>query len=174
MNTNFLELAKTRYSVRKYENRAVEAEKTAAILEAGHVAPTAANQQPCIFLVLNSKEALAKLGEACTPHGATLAIIVCADKNMAWERPFDNANMAEIDSTIATDHMMMCAQDLELSTCWITYFDPSIVRKQFNIPENLIPVNILVIGYGADRAPSSDRHSQTRKSLDSIVKYNTF
>lgn len=53
---DFLELAKSRYSVRKYQNRAVETEKLTAILEAGRVAPTAANKQPCTFLILNDKE----------------------------------------------------------------------------------------------------------------------
>ena len=174
MNKNFLDLAKSRYSVRKYENIAVEAEKLTAILEAGHVAPTAANQQPCIFLVLNNKESIEKLYKACNPHGAPLAIVVCADKNTAWVRPFDKANMSEVDSTIAADHMMMCAQDLGLSSCWITYFDPAIVRKEFKIPDNLVPVNILAIGYGADELQSPDRHAQTRKPLDSIVKYSSF
>lgn len=171
---SFLDLAKKRYSVRKYENKPVETEKLNAVLEAGHVAPTAANQQPNTFLVLNDSNAIAKLGKACTPHGAPLAIIVCADKNVAWVRPFDNASMVDIDSTIATDHMMMAAQDLGLSTCWITYFDPAIVRKQFNIPNNLVPINILVIGYGADRPQSSNRHSETRKPLNAIVKYQSF
>jgi len=86
MNTTFLGLAKTRYSVRKYENKAVKPEKLTAILEAGRVAPTAANKQPCVFLVLDSAEALAKLGKACTPHGAPLAIIVCADKPQSPDR----------------------------------------------------------------------------------------
>jgi len=174
MKKSFLDLAKSRYSVRKYENIAVEAEKLTAILEAGHVAPTAANQQPCIFLVLNNKESIEKLYKACNPHGAPLAIVVCADKNTAWVRPFDKANMSEVDSTIAADHMMMCAQDLGLSSCWITYFDPAIVRKEFKIPDNLVPVNILAIGYGADELQSPDRHAQTRKPLDSIVKYSSF
>jgi len=174
MNTNYLDLAKSRYSVRKYESKTVEAEKLTAILEAGHVAPTAANQQPCVFLVLNDKEALSKLSKACTPHGAPLAIVVCADKNSAWVRPFDNASMVDIDATIATDHMMMCAQDMGLSSCWITYFDPSIVRTQFNIPANLVPVNILAIGYSADMPQSPNRHAQTRKPLDAIVKYSSF
>jgi len=174
MNKSFLDLAKSRYSVRKYENRAVEAEKLTAILEAGRIAPTAANQQPCIFLVLNKEEAIEKLCKACSPHGAPLAIVICADKTSAWVRPFDKANMGEIDSTIATDHMMMCAQDLGLSSCWITYFDPKIVRKEFNIPDDIIPFNILAIGYGSDEPQSPDRHAQTRKPLDSIVKYSTF
>jgi len=174
MNKSFLDLAKSRYSVRKYVNRTVEAEKLNAILEAGRIAPTAANQQPCIFLVLNNEEAIEKLCKACRPHGAPLAIVICADKTRAWVRPFDKANMGEIDSTIAADHIMMCAQDLGLSSCWITYFDPKIVRKEFNIPDDIIPFNILVIGYGADEPQSPDRHAQTRKPLDSIVRYSSF
>ena len=171
---NFGELAKSRYSVRKYLDSAVETEKLTAILEAGRVAPTAANKQPCIFLVLNDREAIEKLSHACDPHGAPLAIVVCANKRTAWVRPFDQASMIEIDSTIAADHMMMCAQDLGLSSCWITYFNPAIVRKEFNIPDELVPVNILVIGYGDDKSQSPDRHAQTRKPLQSIVKYDTF
>lgn len=79
MNT-FLELAKSRHSVRSYEKRAVEAEKLNSILEAGRIAPTAANMQPCRFLVLNDDTAMSKLQKACTPHGAPLAIVVCANK----------------------------------------------------------------------------------------------
>jgi len=131
MNKSFLDLAKSRYSVRKYENREVEAEKLTAILEAGRIAPTAGNQQPCIFLVLNNEESIEKLCKACSPHGAPLAIVVCAEKTTAWVRPFDKANMSEIDTTIAADHMMMCAQDLGLSSCWITYFDPNLLDHLF-------------------------------------------
>jgi nitroreductase len=174
MDKSFLDLAKSRYSVRKYRRRAVEAEKLTVILEAGRVAPTAANQQPCIFLVLNNEESIEKLCKACNPHGAPLVIVVCADKKTAWIRPYDKASMADIDSSITADHMMLCAQDLGLSSCWITYFDPAIVRKEFNIPYNLVPVNILAIGYGAEEPQSPDRHTQTRKPLNSMVKYSSF
>jgi len=174
MNSSFLDLAKNRYSVRKYENRTVEAEKLTAILEAGRIAPTAANKQPCIFLVINDEKSIEKICKACNPHGAPLIIVVCADRKSAWIRPFDKASMVEVDSSIAADHMMLCAQDLGLSSCWITYFDPAILRKEFNIPDDLVPVNILAIGYGADKPQSPDRHTQTRKPLDSIVKYSSF
>jgi nitroreductase len=174
MNKTFLDLAKSRFSVRKYEDRIVETDKLNTILEAGHVAPTAANKQPCIFLVLNDKEAITKLNKACSSHGAPLAIIICATQNAAWVRPFDKANMGEIDSTIAADHMMMCAQDLGLGSCWITYFNPKIVRQEFNIPEGIVPINILAIGYNAEEPQSPDRHVETRKPLNSIVKYSSF
>lgn len=171
---NFLDLARSRHSVRNYENKAVEQDKLDAILEAGRIAPTAANQQPCHFLVLNDTDGLAKLNRGCGSHGAPLAIIVCADKNAAWVRPFDGASMVDIDTTIAADHMMMTAQDLGLSSCWITYFDPAVVREQFNIPANLAPVNILAIGYGAERAKSPGRFASDRKPLNTIIQYAAF
>ncbi|MGL5434481.1 MAG: nitroreductase family protein [Lachnospiraceae bacterium] len=171
---NFLELAKKRYSVRDYQSKPVEAEKLDMILEAGRVSPTAANQQPNHFLVLSEASDLKKLENGTNPHGAPLAIIVCGNKNSAWIRPFDKSSMVDIDASIATDHMMMCAEDLGLGSCWITYFDPAIVRKEFNIPENLIPVNILVIGYPAGNPVSPTRHSNMRKPLNDIVHYKSF
>lgn len=59
-----LEIAKKRFSVRNYTNQKVEPEKLAKILEAAHVAPTAANLQPVHLIVAQSDEALAKVGEA--------------------------------------------------------------------------------------------------------------
>ncbi len=51
---NFFELSKKRYSVRKYQDRPVEKEKLNQILEAAHVAPTAANLQPVRLLAVQS------------------------------------------------------------------------------------------------------------------------
>lgn len=167
-------LAKSRHSVRQYEQKAVEKEKVDMILEIGRIAPTAGNQQPCMFLVLEDDFSIEKLQRACSSHGAPLVIIVCADKNISWNRPFDGHSMIDIDASIATDHMMLCAQDLGLSSCWITYFDPDEVRKQFNIPSNLIPINILAIGYSAEKTKSPDRFNQDRKKIDSLVRYSTF
>ena len=45
----FLELAKARYSERSFEkSHPIEEEKLSKILEAGRVAPTACNLQPCL------------------------------------------------------------------------------------------------------------------------------
>lgn len=84
--------------------------------------------------------------------------------------------MLDIDASIATDHMMMmCAEDMGLSSCWITYFNPEIVRRELNIPSNLVPVNILAIGYSADKVPqSANRHEQTRVALSDMSTYGSF
>ena len=79
----FLDIAKKRYSVRNYTEQKVEAEKLEQILEAAHVAPTAANLQPVHLIVAQSKEALQKVGKAANIYNAPLAVIVCADHDKA-------------------------------------------------------------------------------------------
>lgn len=61
---DFLELAKKRYSVRSYLDRKVEAEKLEKILQAAHVAPTAANRQPIHIIAVQEKEGLEKIGKS--------------------------------------------------------------------------------------------------------------
>lgn len=171
---NFLELAKKRYSVRKYEARQVEEEKLMKILEAGRVAPTAVNYQPQRLIVVREKEGLEKLKKAANIYDAPLAIIVCADRNVAWKRPFDGKNTADIDASIVTDHMMLQATELGLGTVWICYFKPDVLRKEFNIPDHVEPVNILAVGYAAGEGPSPDRHASARKPLKETVFYETY
>lgn len=171
---NFLELAKKRYSVRKYEDKRVEAEKLLKILESARIAPTAANFQPQRLLIIQEKESLEKLKKAGNVHGAPLAIIVCSDHSTSWKRSLDGKDTADIDASIITDHMMLEATELGLGTIWICAFDPSIIKKEFNIPENFEPINILGIGYSAAPAESPDRHDNKRKPLDSTVFYETF
>ncbi len=171
---SLIELAKSRHSVRKYEYKKVENEKIQILLESGRIAPTAVNRQPCKFLVINEEKTLEKVGLACNYHNAPLVILVLADKNVAWTRKYDGHSMVDIDATIATDHMMLCARDLGLDSCWITYFKPDILIKEFDIPENLIPVNILSIGYSAEYRKSLNRYQEDRKPLDTFVHYNSF
>ena len=52
----FIELAKARYSVRKFKKDMIEDTKLEAILEAGRVAPTACNFQPQKIYVVKSEE----------------------------------------------------------------------------------------------------------------------
>ncbi len=112
---DFIELAKKRYSVRNYSSKKVEPEKLEKILQAAHMAPTAANLQPVHLIVVQSEEGLAKIGNGASIYGAPLAIIVCADHSKAWIRPFDHKQTCDIDASILTDHMMMAATDLGLT-----------------------------------------------------------
>lgn len=170
---NFLDIAKTRYSVRNYKDERVEKEKLDLILEAAHVAPTAANLQPVRLLVIQEKEGLDKIGRAANIYNAPLAIIVCSDHSVAWERPFDHKPTTDIDASIITDHMMLEATELGLGSVWVCYFKPDMIKKEFDLPDTLEPINILAIGYSDEKPMSPNRHSESRIPLSKLVSYET-
>ena len=53
---SFADLTKARYSCRNYTDQPVEAEKLAAIIEAGRLAPSAVNKHPTRVLVCDTPE----------------------------------------------------------------------------------------------------------------------
>lgn len=156
----FSKLVTQRHSVRRYLPDKVETEKRNAILEAGRMAPTAANLQPVKVLVVEEETNLAKLGKAANIYGAPLVLIVCADRTTAWKRPFDGKQTVDIDASIVTDHMMLQAEAFGLGSVWICYFKPDILKSEFSIPDNLEIVNILAVGYSDEtEAPEKVRNS---------------
>ena len=169
---DFLTLAKKRHSTRKYKDTKIEKEKLDLILEAGRVAPTANNQQPIKILVIESDEAKAKLNRCAKTFDAPLVLMICANKEQAWQRSYDNMVTTDIDASIITDHMMLEATALGLGSLWICWFKPEVIKAEFNLPNNLIPINLLAIGYSDSPEKAIDRHSQTRKDINELVSYN--
>ena len=171
---SFLEMVKSRCSVRGYTGRKVEPEKLEKILSAAHAAPTAANLQPVRLIVVQEQEGLDKLGTAAIIYGAPLAIIVCSRPARAWTRPLDGKNTSDIDASILTDHMMLEATELGLGTLWICHFKPDIIRREFALPQGLEPVNILAVGYASGAPASPDRHSVQRIPIASLVSFEMY
>ncbi|NLE12777.1 MAG: nitroreductase [Clostridiales bacterium] len=171
---NFLELAKSRYSVRQFEDRPLSQEDIDKLLLAAQAAPTGRNNQPQRILVINSDEAVDKLKNCTKCHfGARTAMLVCFNKDESWVRPFDGELSAPVDASIVTTHIMLMAQSIGVGTCWVMFFDPDKTREEFAIPENLVPLALLVMGYPHKDAKPSERHS-VRKDIDEFVVYNSF
>lgn len=171
---SFEQLAKERYSCRQFSEKPVEKEKIDLILKAAQAAPTACNNQPQKILVIESEEAIKKL-RACTPchFGAPLAFLICFDNTLSWKRPFDGKECGDIDAAIVCTHMMLQAHELGLGSTWVGYFNPEAAQAEFSLPDNLIPVAFLPVGYPADNAKPADLHN-IRKPLDKTVSYNRF
>lgn len=167
---DFAQLTESRYSVRKFSSRPVEKEKIAAILRAGQLSPTACNLQPQRVLVIQSPEALETLKKCTRAHfGETLALITCYDKDGCWQR-WDGKTSGEIDASIVTAHMMLAAWELGVGSTWVMDFIPEAVEVEFQLPENLEPVSLLLMGYPAEDCRPSPAHG-TRKELEETVTY---
>jgi nitroreductase len=166
---SFLELTKSRYSARKFKDQPVEQDKLAQILEAGRVAPTAKNNQPQRIKIITTPEDFSKVDE-CTPcrFGAQLVLLICYDKEICWQRHFDGALSGEVDASIVTTSMMFAAEALGLGTCWVMHFDAQKASEVFALPENIIPVAMLPIGYRTDDCAPSPAHS-TRMDMDAFL-----
>lgn len=159
----FLELAKQRYSERFFDSRPVEQDKLDKILETGRVAPTACNYQPQHFYLIRSAEGLEKL-KAVTPfhYNVPLMVLVCYDMRTVWTNPADsyyqNYNSGEQDASIAATSMMFEAEDLGVHTIWIRGFDSKTVVDTFGLPEYMIPVLMLGMGYPNEKAKANAWH----------------
>jgi nitroreductase len=156
---NFKELAVSRYSVRKFKPTMVEKEKLDIVLEAGRNAPTAANKQPQRIVVICNAEGHKKI-DNCTRcrFNAPVVLLICFDKNESWERPYDGERSGWVDASIVTTQMMLQAADLGLGTTWVMHFDAAKLVGEFQLPENIVPVAILPLGYPADDAVPNENH----------------
>ena len=164
---DFLELAKERFSCRKFSNKAVEQEKINKILQAGLLSPTAMNKQPFKFFEINSNESIEKLKKA-TPFtfGATEFLVVGADKNNCYVRSFDSKNFAETDAVIVATHMILEVQNLGLGTTWVGHFDEKILKNEFPQMKDYSIVAIFPIGYPAEDVQIADYHYKSKDLKD--------
>ena len=172
---NFLKLAKDkRFSVRKFTSQPVEKEKLDLILEAGRVAPTACNYQPQRILVIEDAAAREKLKQ-CTPchFDAPVALMICYDKTTCWKNKTTEAIDGVVDASIITTQMMLEIAELGLGTTWVGAFNHQKAKELFNIPDYLVPVALLPIGYPADDVEPHPWHFK-RFDIDHTVFYNSF
>lgn len=170
----FRELISQRYSVRSFKSEHLPEEIISKILEAGHLAPTGCNYQPQRILVLNTDPSIEKLRTCTRSHfNAPSAMLVCHNKAESWKRPYDGALSSPVDAVIVATHMMLAAHEVGVGCCWVMHFNPSAMRETFNIPEDIEPVALLVMGYPSEDAKPLDLHFKTRP-IDETVFYDSF
>ena len=169
---DFMNLAKERFSVRKFTDKPVEQEKLDVILEAGRVAPTAHNNQPQKIYVLQSEEALAKINSLCRCiFGAKTVLMITNDKNLEWQNPLEEGVYAGVeDVSIVATHMMLAAWEQGIGSCWVNYFAPTEIAKAFNLPANEQLVLLMPLGYAAEDEKPAPLHEASRDIKD-MVQY---
>lgn len=167
----FEELAKNRFSCKKYSDKRIDSEIINYILECGRLAPTAKNLQEQHIYVATSDEAHSKI-DACTPcrYGAPVVLVVAFDKNNVFHYPGDKRDSGIEDATIVATHLMLAAADAGLDSCWVNFFDPDKLHDVLGLPENEEILMILDLGYGAEGAGPLPNHD-LRKPLSETVSY---
>ncbi len=165
---DFYEVIKGRRSVRAYRSDPVEDGKLQRILNAARTAPSAANRQPALFYVIRDPELREKMIEVYPQQWFTQAPVIicaCAKPAQAWQRG-DGKNYADVDVTIAMDHLILAAAAEGLGTCWIGAFKADRLRELLELPDELEPLALTPLGY-----PAEQPKARPRKPLDELVQY---
>ena len=160
-----LQAIKTRRSIRKFTSRKISDETIQKILEAAMYAPSARNTQSWHFIVVDDKNILNKLPKlhpnAEMMYEAQMAILVCGDLNME--------NMIEyngVNCSAATQNIMLAAHDLGIGGVWLGVYprreriEPMI--KLFELPEHVIPMTLVALGYPNETFETPERFRQDR------------
>lgn len=152
----------TRTSIRQFTNQPIAKDTLISIVKAGMAAPSAVNLQPWSFIVIDEPEALKRLNEV-HPHAnlktATAAIVVCGllDKT-------DNETVRAYwvqDCSAATENILLAAHAYGIGAVWCGVYPneeriPS-VKEVLEIPENVMPLNIITMGYPAENPEPKDK-----------------
>ncbi len=169
MTMNFLELTRSRYSVRSYQQRPVEQDKLDRILEAVRLAPSGSNRQPWKFVVVRDADVRQRLVPACSNQqfvGQAPVVVagvgLMPDRLMRCDVPGD-----PVDVAIAMEHLALAAAAEGLGTCWIGAYYQDQVREVLNIPDTVKIVQLMTLGYPAD-----EPRPKSRKPVEEIVCYD--
>lgn len=172
----FVDLLRTRRSVRQFQNKPVEKEKIDLLIESMLRSPSSRGLSPWEFVVVTDPEILGGLAKA-KPHGASfiknapLAIVVCADpaKCDVWVE----------DCSIAAVIVHLAATDLGLGSCWVQLrlrehdahtTSEEYVKQLLGLGDDMVVEAVIAIGYGREDKPG---HSLSSLSYDK-VNYNRY
>lgn len=101
-------------------------------------------------------------------------ILVCYDMDTVWKNPSDryyrSYNSEEQDASIAATTMMYEAEELGVHSIWIRGFDSKSVVDAFNLPENIIPVMFLGLGYPNEKSKAHAWHYRNKPMEEMAVE----
>lgn len=155
----------SRRSIRHYTKQAVSKELIQNILRGAMAAPSARNEQSWQFVVIDDRnvlDAIPKYHEfAEMLYEASLAIAVCGDVREESHQDYWQQNCAA-----ATQNILLTAHAHGLGTVWLGIY-PNNLRVEktqalLNLPEGIIPMAIVAVGYPAEEKKPSQRFDTSK------------
>lgn len=158
----------TRRSVRQFTNQIVSDDIIEKLLNAAMHAPSAMNKQPWHFVVIKDKTLIDSIATV-HPYAkmcmqANLVIIPCVDQTIAHD------NYGILDVAAATQNILLAVRDFNLGAVWCgIYPNPERIQKirnLCNLPETVIPLCIIPIGYTTIKQLEANRFRADRVHYD--------
>lgn len=166
-----MEAILTRRSIRKYAADPVPDELVEELLKAAMSAPSAGNEQPWHFVVIRDRGTLERV-QTFQPYSAMLneapvAILVCGDPELEMER---HRGFWIQDCSAAIENLLVAANAEGLGAVWLgvhpvqDWVDG--MRALLGIPDHVIPLGLISIGWPAEKKEPEDRLNPERVHND--------
>jgi nitroreductase len=194
MSRSVYELIKTRRSIRKYRTEPVSPQKLSRILTAASGAPSGANQQPWLYILVDdplikkqiraaSEEADQRWNEerpAAFRQWLKTQQIPENSKPFLTEAPLllcafgDNRRPYWQESTwLSIAYLLLAVEEEGLSTITYTPGYPDFLNGLLDVPPHFVPQAILPLGYAGEKVEASSRRRKTRETYAFKNKYGT-
>lgn len=153
----------TRTSIRQFTDQPVAKDTLDLLVKAGMAAPSAMNAQPWAFIVINEKEILDSLNVVkpwFNLKTATAAIVVCGTVDKKEDGTINEYWVQ--DCSAATENILLAAHAYGLGAVWCGVYPAEEtvagVKRVLEIPENIIPLNVITLGYPAENPEPKDKY----------------
>lgn len=168
---NCLEAIMARCSIRKFKPDPVKREDIMTIMDAGRMAPSAGNLQPCHFVVIQDPAVKAKVQQAALEQeligSAPVVIAVCVEPERSSHYGDIGRNyLCLLDAANATENMLLAAHTLGYGTCWVGGFLQPAIKEVLGLPEDVHVVSLIPLGI-ADEKPEVP----PRRPLENMVRW---
>jgi len=166
-----IEIIMRRKSVRTYKDyktHPIPKETLLKIVKAGMAAPTAVNRQPWEFVVITDRATLDRLADrlpyAKMLYKAPAAIAVCGVPKRGLP---GKANEYWVqDCSAASENILLAVESLGLGAVWTGAYPIKAreddIRKVLNIPNDIIPLNVIVIGHPTGKEKPKNKYKPKR------------
>ena len=159
-----IEAILTRRSIRRYTSQKVPGGLITELLMAAMSAPSASNEQPWHFVVIDDRKILNEIS-SFHPYSdmlpeAPLAILVCVDSIPERE------GFVVQDGSAAVQNLLLAAHAEGLGAVWLGIYPRKErmegMRKLTNLPNHIVPLALIALGYPAEKIPREDRYQPQR------------
>lgn len=160
-----LEALMGRRSIRKYTPNNISSAMIETILKAAMSAPSANDEQPWHFVVINERAILDRIPSfhkhAQMLARAPLAVLVCGDQKLAV-----NHGYLIQDCSAATENLLVAAHALGLGAVWLGMYPREERMRPMSelvgLPEDIVPIALISVGHPAEQKPPADRYKPER------------
>jgi len=178
----FAELLKNRRSIRDFQDKEVPLKIVEEILQESTLAPSASNNQPCRFSIVNCKNTIKALSDESKANllddfaknkasfnPAYADVLKDKNFNVFYNAPCliyvagsTSVGSLDVDCALAASYIMFSAVSRGLGTCWIALGsqirDPK-TKSLLGIPDGCRIVAPIIIGYPKAISAASERHA---------------